>query len=223
MRVSFRGRCAISVSTLLLSGLLFAASETGSKLVLGDFSSGSMAGWESKEFKGPTHYQLTKQDGTTVLQAVSSGSASGLFKQQSIDLRKTPFLNWRWRIDNRLGTLNEQSKSGDDYAARVYIVISGGLAFWRTRAINYVWASTSPKGNSWPNAYAGDHAVMIAQRSLGDGTGKWYTEKRNVLADINRYIGKDIESIDAVAIMTDTDDSKGSVTAYYGDIYFSEH
>lgn len=213
----------ISLIVVLLSSSLIHAEAIPEKLVIGNFSSGSIDQWESKEFKGQTSYQLIKLDGITVLKAESTRSASGLFKKQRIDLQKTPVLNWRWRTENRLGTINEQSKSGDDYAARVYVVVSGGLAFWRTQAINYVWASTSPKGKIWPNAFAGDHAMMIALRSTGDETGRWYTEKRNILADLKQFVGKDIDTIDAVAIMTDTDNAKGTATAYYGDIYFTEH
>ena len=168
------------------------AEETGEKLMIGSFSSGSLDHWESKEFKGQTNYQLVDLAGTRVLKAESADSASGLFKEQRIDLQKTPVMNWRWRIENRLGNINEQAKSGDDYAARVYVVVSGGLAFWRTRAINYVWASTSPKGKIWPNAFAGDHAMMIALRSSSDQTGTWYTEKRNILADLKQQFGEDI-------------------------------
>jgi hypothetical protein len=191
------------------------------KLIIGDFSAGSLDQWESKEFKGSTHYELANLAGDTVLKAESAESASGLFKEQRIDLQKTPFMNWRWRLENRLGNINEQTKAGDDYAARVYVIVSGGLAFWRTRAINYVWASTSPKGKIWPNAFAGDHAMMIALRSSNDQTNIWYTEKRNILADLKQQFGEDIRSIDAVAIMTDTDNVNGKATAYYGDIYFS--
>jgi hypothetical protein len=132
-------------------------------------------------------------------------------------------MNWRWRIENHLGAVNEQAKSGDDYAARVYVVVSGGLAFWRTRAINYVWASASPKGKIWPNAFAGDHAMMITLRSSSDQTGVWYIEKRNILVDLKQQFGEDMGYIDAVAIMTDTDNAHGKVTAYYGDIYFSKN
>jgi hypothetical protein len=158
-----------------------------------------------------------------VLQAVSNNSASGLFKQQKIDLQKTPYLNWQWRIENRLGKINEQSKSGDDYAARVYIVIDGGLAFWRTKAINYVWVSNSKKGKIWPNAFVGDQAKMIALRSDDAQIGTWYQEKRNIRQDLKNFFGENFNTIDAVAIMTDTDNSKGLATAYYGDIYFSEN
>jgi len=77
------------------------------------------------------------------------------------------------------------------------------------------------QGKVWPNAYAGDHAMMIALRSSGDQIGTWYAEQRNILADLKQQFGAEIEYIDAVAIMTDTDDTHGKVTAYYGDIYFS--
>lgn len=208
---------------LMLLCVAVRAEVAGEKLMIGSFSTGSLDHWESREFKGQTKYLLVDLAGTRVLKAESTNSASGLFKEQRIDLQKTPVMNWRWRIENRLGNINEQDKSGDDYAARVYVVVSGGLIFWRTRAINYVWASTSPKGKIWPNAFAGNHAMMVALRSSSDQSGVWYTEKRNILADLKQQFGEDILYIDAVAIMTDTDNAHGKVTAYYGDIYFSKN
>ena len=213
---------------LIFLSVAIRAEVAGEKLMIGSFSSGSLDHWEAKEFKGQTNYQLVDLAGTRVLKAESADSASGLFKEQRIDLQKTPVMNWRWHIENRLGNnINEQAKSGDDYAARVYVVISGGVAFWQTKAINYVWSSTSPVGKVWPNAYAYAGAngkmMMIALRSSTDQTGTWYTEKRNILADLKQQFGEDIRYIDAVAIMTDTDDSHGKVTAYYGDIYFSKN
>jgi hypothetical protein len=211
---------------LIFLSIATRAEAAGEKLMIGSFSSGSLDNWEAKEFKGQTNYQLVDLAGTRVLKAESVTSASGLFNEQRIDLQKTPVMNWRWHIENRLGNdINEQTKSGDDYAARVYVVVNGGVAFWETKAINYVWSSTSPTGKVWPNAYAYAGAngkmMMIALRSSSDQTGTWYTEKRNILADLKHQFGEDIRYIDAVAIMTDTDDSHGKVTAYYGDIYFS--
>ncbi len=213
----------ISVFYILVFLSVVRADAADEKLMIGSFSSGLMDHWEPGKFKSQTKYQIVDLAGIRVLKAESADSASGLVKEQRIDLQKTPVMNWRWRIENRLGNLDEQSKPGDDYAARVYVVISGGLAFWRTRAINYVWASTSPKGKIWPNAFAGDHAMMIALRSSSDQTGTWYTEKRNILVDLKQQFGEDIHYIDAVAIMTDTDNAHGKATAYYGDIYFSKN
>lgn len=206
---------------VFLSCMTFSVVADDDQVVLGSFSTGSLQHWESKKFKDETDYRIVKMDGQTVLKAESSASASGLYKKQKIDLRRTPFLSWRWRVDQRLEKIDEQAKSGDDYAARVYVVVSGGLAFWRTRAINYVWAESSPKGKVWPNAYAGDHAIMIALRSSDDAAGNWFEEKRNVLNDLKQQLGEDVKEIDAVAIMTDTDNAGGSAVAYYGDIIFS--
>lgn len=213
----FISRCLLIV---LLSSLASVAADT-SRLAVGEFSSGSLAGWKPKSFKGTTLYTIELLDDVRVLRAKSDEAASGLFKEQRIDLQKTPYLNWRWRIENRLGKIDEQSKSGDDYAARVYVVVSGGWAFWRTRAINYVWAVNSPKGMVWPNAFAGRNAMMIALRSADDQTATWYQEKRNVLRDLEAQFDERIRYIDAVALMTDTDNAGGSAEAYYGDIYFS--
>ena len=213
---------------LIFLSVAVRAEVAGEKLMIGSFSSGSLDNWEAKEFKGQTSYKLVDLAGTRVLKAESAGSASGLFNEQRIDLHKTPVMNWRWHIENRLrNDLNEQVKSGDDYAARVYVIASGGAAFWQTKAINYVWSSTSPVGNVWPNpyAYAGANGkmMMIALRSSTDQAGTWYSEKRNILTDLKHQFGEEIRYIDAVAIMTDTDDSHGKATAYYGDIYFSKN
>jgi hypothetical protein len=213
---SLLGLCLLMVA---VTGI--ADQQALNKRVIGSFSNGSLAGWKTKEFKGQTQYQVIKLDNAQVLKADSNAAASGLFAEQRIDLEKTPIMNWRWRIENRLAKIDEQSKSGDDFAARVYVIVSGGLIFWNTKAINYVWASTSPENKTWPNPFAGDHAVMVAVRSSLDKTGTWYTEKRNVRADFKQLTGEDIQHIDAVAIMTDTDNAKGKATAYYGDIYFT--
>ncbi|MGR8940159.1 MAG: DUF3047 domain-containing protein [Gammaproteobacteria bacterium] len=210
-----------SIAVLLLLTMVAVLAHGADTIGIANFSSGSLRDWETQSFQGRTQYRLVERDGVQVLQADSLASASGLFRKQRIDLTHTPFLNWRWRIENRLGGLNEQSKPGDDYAARVYVVVSGGLTFWRKRAINYVWASTSPKGKIWPNAFAGDRVMMIALRSSSDEVATWYREKRNVLEDLRQQFGEDIRFIDAVAIMTDTDNAGGRATAYYGDIFFS--
>lgn len=176
--------------------------------------------WEREIFSGETQYEVITQDGKPVLKAHSQAAASGLVRKMDIDLTKTPYMNWSWKVDNILNDVDETQKSGDDYAARVYVVISGGILFWRTHAISYVWASDEAQGRHWPNAFTGN-ALMIATQSGDQRMGQWVHEKRNVLQDIKDLLGLDNTEINAVAIMTDTDNSKQSATAYYGNIYFT--
>jgi hypothetical protein len=100
------------------------------------------------------------------------------------------------------------------------VVFSGGLFFWRTRAINYVWSSNQPEGASWPNAFTGN-ARMIAVESGPQRLGQWVSEQRNVAEDYRRLFGGEPGSVDAVAIMTDTDNSGQQASAWYGDIWFA--
>lgn len=193
-----------------------------SKLSVGEFSRNRLEGWEKKISEGETQYQLENIGGLTVLKANSHASASGMFKEQRIDLQQTPFLNWSWRIVNRLGDIIEQTKDGDDYAARLYVVVKGGFAFWQTKAINYVWTSHTEKETVWPNAYAGDQLMMLSLRGPEAALNVWHVEKRNVSADLKKMFGEDIRYIDAVALMTDSDNSNGHVSAFYGDIWFSK-
>ena len=61
------------------------------------------AGWEPLTFpKIPHHtdYELVKDGGGIVVKAVSKAAASGLTRKIAIDLKKTPILQWRWKVDN---------------------------------------------------------------------------------------------------------------------------
>ncbi len=191
------------------------------QLPVANFSKSSLEGWEDKVFTGTTSYQLIQLKDKKILMADSQDSASGLIKKIHVDLKKFPYLNWSWSIENRLDIKNEKIKSGDDYAARIYVVVDGGILLWRTRAVNYVWANEASKGEIWQNAFAGKNAMMMALRSKQDKTSTWYSEKRNVYEDLKRLYGTEFQFIDAVALMTDTDNSHGQVKSYYGDIYFS--
>lgn len=203
---------------LLLCASVSAASDA--RIAVARFSSGDLHHWEAKEFSGKTEYRVVAQGKDRVLRAHSQAAASGLFREMQVDLRQTPYLNWRWKIDNVLQNVDERSRAGDDYPARVYVVVSGGMFFWKTRALNYVWSNNQAPESAWPNAFTGN-AHMIAVRSGPAQLGQWVEQKRNIREDFKRYFGSDIDSIDAVAIMTDADNSGQEATAYYGDIYFT--
>jgi len=183
------------------------------------FSSGSLEGWEKVEFSGLTSYQLVSLQGESALRAEAIGTASGLVRKMTVDLEKTPYLNWSWRVEGALPGLEERTREGDDYAARIYVVLSGGVFFWKTRAMNYVWSGSQPAGASWKSAFT-DGAMMVAVRSAADA-GRWQREKRNIREDFRRFFGIKVTEINAVALMTDTDQSGQFAEAWYGDIFFS--
>jgi len=189
---------------------------------VGQFSAGTLHGWTEKKFNGQTEYTLTTDISSqrNVLLATSHASASGLYFKQRIDLQKTPWLNWSWKTNTLLKDLDENSISGDDFVARIYIVLDGGLAFWKTRALNYVWSSSHQPHDFWPSPYTAN-STMFAVESGDQNLGVWQYYKRNIRQDILTFLGKDVRYIDAVAIMADTDDSGLSASTAFGDIIFT--
>lgn len=208
-----------------LTAILFLLTSTvyaEKALMVGNFSDKDLTHWNEKEFKNLTIYSFVTDDDNTVLKAYSNKSASGLFKEQTVNLHEYPYLNWRWKTTSRLNVADEKSKKGDDYSARIYIIKDGGFFFWKTKALNYVWARHEKKDAIWPNAFAPNNAMMIASRSENDPLNTWYQEKKNIAKDYELAFGEKITTIDGIAIMSDTDNSLDETTSYFGDIYFSK-
>ena len=213
------------LSILLAVFFILTSNVIGEKLAkdtveIARFSKMDLNGWENKSFEGKTQYTLKDEDQISYLYATSTQSASALYKKVKINIDQTPYLNWRWRADQALSNLDEQSKLGDDYTARIYVVFKTGLTPLSAKALNYIWSSSSDPDTHWPNAYT-EKAIMIPLRSNQDGINEWKTEKVNIKKDLIKYFGKSPQYIDGIAIMTDTDNSKGSASASYGDIFFS--
>ncbi len=183
------------------------------------FPAASVIDWKHKSFSGDTAYSLVydEQMQRDVILANSSQTASGLFFEKKIDLDKTPFLNWSWRVEKFPVVGDEKTKAGDDFAARIYIVVQDGWTFLSTKAISYVWSNQSQTNDVWPNPFTKGSAMMLTVRGSDDSNG-WVTEKRNIKEDLQQLFGKEFRYIDAIAIMTDTDNSKSSAISYYSDI-----
>jgi hypothetical protein len=168
---------------------------------------------------------------------VADEELSVLTREISVDLKEYPILAWRWKVMNVLQKSDVRSKRGDDYAARIYITFvydPDRVPLWRKTkykagrilfgdipigAINYIWESKTPKGTIVDNAYT-DFVKMIVIESGAENVGKWVAEERNLYEDYKRAFGEEPPLVNGVAIMTDTDNTGESATAYYGDILF---
>ncbi len=220
-RVSGKLPTFLSLAVLLLSLASGSEAFPATILELPPLTAPGHPGWREKRFVGRTEYRAVRENGREMLSATSHGAASGLFHEQRIDLRRTPVLHWSWKVTMSMEGLDESRKSGDDFAARVYVVARGGLAFWRTRALSYVWSGSRAVGTMWPSPFTAS-AVLIAAQSGRERLGMIIDERHNIRQDWQRAFGEDIATIDAVAIMTDTDNSGQSAAALYATPWFSD-
>lgn len=186
------------------------------ELTIGNFSAGDLTGWSDKTFSGKTEYSTVTDGEKKVLKAHSRNAASGLVKKIVLDLKQYPLLRWSWKVEHTLKHEDVTKKTGDDFAARVYVIFPRTF-FWRMRTISYVWAHKMPKGSSTPSPYT-SNAIIVAVESGDEKAGQWISEERNVFDDYRKIFGEDPPPIGGIAIMTDTDDTKDEVNAWYGDI-----
>ena len=169
-----------------------------------------------------TVYSVGSNENGSFLKAVADNAASGLGKEVKIDLNKTPFINITWKIEKDLKGINENSKKGHDFAARVFAVKKTGATPLSNRAINYVFSSNSMVGQSSPSPYT-KKSIDYVLATTKDNLNKWVTVKANVKKDFKKFHDLDVNELDGLAIMADTDNSKMKSVSYFQNIYFSEN
>ena len=170
--------------------------------------------------KNMTEYNILTEDGVNILKAEVENGGSGLGKEAPIDLNQTPFLNITWKVEKGLFGIDEKSKKGHDFAARFFVVKKTGMTPLSNKAINYVFSSNSSIGENWPSPYT-KSSIDYVLSSIDKNKNEWVTVKTNVKEDYKRFHNLNVDILDGVAIMVDTDQSKSQAISYYKNIYFS--
>ena len=183
-----------------------------------------------------THYALVADGGTVVLRAQANASMASVTHALKIDPIVLPVITWRWKISNILKKSNIQTKTGDDFPARVYVLFDydirklsilqrAKMYLARSRfgkdvpaaALCYVWDGKAPVGTSVWSPYT-DRVRVIVVESGSAYLNRWREVRRDIVADFREAFGEDPPAISGVAVASDTDNTGESVTAFYGDI-----
>ncbi len=188
-----------------------------------DFTTAELSELDVRKVRGAdnkTIYTIGSNENGNFLKAVADNAASGLGKEIKIDLNKTPFINITWKIERDLPGIKENTKKGHDFAARIFAVKKTGATPLSNRAINYVFSSNNKIGFNSPSPYT-KKSIDNVLASTKSNLNEWVTVKANVKKDFKRFHDLDVNELDGLAIMSDTDNSKMKAIAYYQNIYFS--
>ena len=188
-----------------------------------DFTKSELSVLEVRKVRGAdntTEYTIGSNENGNFLKAVADNAASGLGKELKIDLNKTPIINITWKIEKDLPGIKENTKKGHDFAARVFVIKKTGATPLSNRAINYVFSSNNEVGFNSPSPYT-KKSIDNVLASTKNHLNEWITVKANVKEDFKRFHDLDVNQLDGLAIMSDTDNSKMKAVAYYQNIYFS--
>ena len=175
---------------------------------------------KTRKVKGETKWSLGSNDNGNFIRAEAEGVGSGLGKEVTINLNKTPFINITWKVEKDLSGIIENSKKGHDFAARVFVVKKTGKTALSNRAVNYVFSSNNSINESWKSPYT-KKSIDYVLSTTKDNLNKWVTVKANVKDHFKKLHNLEVNELNGVAIMTDTDNSKLKAISYYQNIYFS--
>ena len=210
---------------IFITSLIFLSSALAENVNIFKFTEQELSELDVRKVRGAdnkTVYTVGSNENGNFLKAVADNAASGLGKEVKIDLNKTPFINITWKIEKDLQGINENSKKGHDFAARVFAVKKTGATPLSNRAINYVFSSNSAVGQSWPSPYT-KKSIDNVLATTKDNLNVWVTVKANVKEDFKKFHDLDVNELDGLAIMADTDNSKMKSISYFQNIYFSAY
>jgi hypothetical protein len=204
---------------------LFSGPVVGENIYIFDFTEQELSELDVRKVRGAdnnTVYTVGSNESGNYLKAVANNAASGLGKEVKIDLNKTPFINITWKIEKDLPGIKENTKKGHDFAARVFVIKKTGATPLSNRAINYVFSSNNEIGFNSPSPYT-KKSIDNVLASTKKNSDEWVTVKANVKEDFKKFHDLDVNELDGLAIMSDTDNSKMKAIAYYQNIFFSEN
>ena len=202
---------------------LFISTSKADQLNVFEFTEQELTNLEVRKVrnaKANTSYSIGKNVNGNYIKAVAESSASGLGKELEINLNLTPIINITWKVEKDLSGIDEQTKKGHDYAARVFVIKKTGATPLSNRAINYVFSSNLNIDHNNPSPYT-KKSIDYVLSTTKENFNEWVTVKANVKQHFKELHNLDVNELNGIAIMSDTDNSGKKSVAYYQNIYFS--
>ncbi len=186
----------------------------------------------------PTSYRQATIDGIGAIEANANSSMALLARPIAVDLSATPILCWKWWVEAPVAKADMATKSGDDYAARLYVAfdISDASLGFGTRlklslarrmfgkdvpdaALNYVWDNRNPVGTMRKSAYT-DRAQLIVAETGATRARRWVSERVDIAHDYARAFPSQPGQAIQLAIASDTDNTRSRARAAFAEIHF---
>ena len=211
------------VLKILLFSLIFISDTLSKEIQVFEFTAKELSTLKVRKIRGAdakTKYTAGNNENGKFLKAEADNSASGLGKEIKINLNETPFLNITWKVEKDLSGIDESTKKGHDYAARVFVVKKTGATPLSNRAMNYVFSSNNEIDAFHPSPFTKKSIDYILSTTKVN-FNEWVTVKVNVKKHFKKFHNLDLDEINGLAIMSDTDNSKLKAISYYQNIYFS--
>jgi len=178
-------------------------------------------GWQLKEFAGQAAVDLVRSDGRVAVRLRSERASFALHRDVVVDLGAFPYLAWSWKVRRLPPAGDVRDTARDDQAAQLYVVFPR----WpsprsASDVIGYVWDSRAPVGTQLTHPRAPNVRIIVVE-SGGGKLDLWQRYQRNVADDYAALFGRPAPRVGTLALMVDSNDTRGAAEALIGDLVFS--
>ena len=182
---------------------------------------GVPVGWTAKEFVGHASVELVRDEARLALRLRSEQSSFALYRDVVVDLNEFPFLSWAWKVVRLPADGDVRERAADDQAAQVYVIFPRWPApLKNSDVIGYVWDSRAPVGTQLTSTKAANVKIIVVASGRRQ-VETWRVEQRDVAKDYAALFGRHPPRVGQVAVMIDTNDTRGVAEALIGDLVFA--
>jgi Protein of unknown function (DUF3047) len=199
-------------------------------------------GWQAVLLPGKdaTQYSWGEKDGRPALSAASERSASMWRRKVALPADALNEVRFSWWVEDLVPDASVAEQDREDSPARVLFAFGGDVAKLPSRTrmmfdlaealsgepppyatLMYVWDSTAPVDSVIVNPRT-DRVRKIVVDSGPANLRTWRDHRRDLVADFRKAFGEDPGPLQAIAVMTDSDNTRSRARAWYGPVAAAE-
>jgi hypothetical protein len=189
------------------------------------------SGWTVVTFPGVAPATFKAASAATI--EVTADSAAGLLwravKEQELPVTKA---QWSWQVEEGVLPTDLTQRGKDDRALAVYFVFGasadrakGAMALLSSNSVKtlaYVFGGDRPRGSILPSPHMSQRGKFIILRPADAPRRQWFNESVDLISDHVRAFGQKPSLLLAVAISSDSDDTRGRNRARLRDLWISD-
>lgn len=173
--------------------------------------------WRKRDKHKRKPYIVKEENGNKYLAADDNGESVILGKDIKWNLKKYPYISFKWRARNLPKMGDERFGRTVDSAAGIYIVYKKKLGLI-PESVKYVWSTTLPVGSTMRRSGTGKPWMIVAE-SGEEHLGEWRTFVFNVYDAYKKtFRGKPPDTAIAIGILSDGNSTHSKAYADYDDI-----
>jgi hypothetical protein len=145
-------------------------------------------------------------------------------------------VRFSWLLPQLIANADVGDRASDDSPVRLVLAFEGDRSTFSLKnamlnelaltltgeempyaTLMYVWCNRRPVGSVVHN-HRTDRIRQLVVESGSTGLQQWRDYERNIRADYEKVFGEAPGALVGIAVMTDSDNTKSTVLAHYGDI-----